>query len=39
MSLTLLTFFEALQEAYQPAFNCSKSTMETPEQCVKSLQS
>ena len=23
----------------QPAFTCSKSTMETPEQCVKSVQS
>ena len=26
-------------ETYQPAFTCSKSTMETPEQCVKSVQS
>ena len=23
----------------QPVFSCSKSTMETPEQCVKSVQS
>ena len=27
------------RDHYQPAFNCSNSTMETSEQCVKSVQS
>ena len=26
-------------ETTQPTFTCSKSTMETPEQCAKSVQS
>ena len=26
-------------ETHQPAFTCSKSAMETPEQCVKFVQS
>ena len=36
---TSITIFKALQEASLSAFTCLKSTMKTPEQCEKSLQS
>ena len=37
--LTLITFEALISYAFQPAFTCLKSTMETPEQCVKAIQS
>ena len=37
MSLTHVKFMVFVEA--QLAFTCSKSTMETPEQCVKSVQS
>ena len=33
------TLLHVLQENTQRTFNCLKSTMETPEQCAKSVQS
>ena len=34
----LLVFFNLQRFVSRPDFDCSKSTMETPEQCVKSVQ-
>ena len=31
--------FQMIRTDNQPTFTCSKSTMETPEQCVKSAKS
>ena len=39
MVRSILVFYFYLIDMSQSAFTCSKSTMKTPEQCVKSVQS
>ena len=35
---TMLTFYLRSNNIHQSAFTCSKPTMETPDQCMKSIQ-